>query len=240
MALPKLEHPKFDLTIPSTKAKISFRPYTVKEQKILLMLKESTETEELITNLKDLIASCCIGTINIEKLTYFDIEYIFLKMRSRSVGETSTVTFKCNNTLRENVCGAISEIEVDLNSVEVDFSDSENQDISIENNIIIRLSYPGIRSVKLLEEYDNTRNIDSLIKAICLDIESIKDDETIYDDYSKQELEEFISNLSIDSFESILKFYISAPKLKKKIEFNCKKCGHKDNIMLSGLSDFFD
>lgn len=244
MALPKLQHPTFEVKIPSTQKSFIFRPYTVKEQKILLMLQDSKDPDELVRCIKDLIESCCQGDINADKLTYFDIEYIILKLRSKSVGEIANLAFKCTNTINaedetESVCGATTKLDINLEDINVDFSKSKNKDILIQDSISIRMSYPSIKSAKLLEEYNSSRDSSLLIKAILGDISSISDKEKVYDDFTQEELIEFINSLDLKVFEQFLQFYINSPKLRKNVEFKCRKCGFVGNIVLEGLTDFF-
>ena len=239
MALPKLQHPTFEVKIPSTGKSAIFRPYTVKEQKILLMLQESKEAEELARCVKDLIESCCTTEIKADKLTYFDLEYILLRLRSKSVGEISKLSFRCNNEIEEKICGTTNEIEVNLEDIGVDFSQAKNQQIEIQSGIVMKLNYPSIQSAKLLEQYNRERDLKILIDAISNDVVSILDAEKVYDDFTKDELKEFIQQINLESFKNIIDFYANAPKLRKKIDFICKKCGFKDVITLEGITDFF-
>ena len=238
--LPKLKHPSYEVKIPSNKKTYSFRPYTVREQKILLMMQDSDSVEELTKCITDLIESCSTNNFSTKNLTYFDIEYLFLKIRSKSVGESSNLSFKCNNLLGEDICGHVNKIEVSLEDVEVDFSKSLPKEIQISNNINMNLRYPNIKSAKLLEEYNITKNLDFLISAICEDLESIVDENKIYDEYTQEELKDFLLGLDLNTFKSILEFYVSVPKLSKKINFKCGSCGYEEEVILSGISDFFE
>lgn len=239
MALPKLEHPIYELTVPSTKAKFKFRPYTVKEQKILLMLKESSEPDEIVKVLKELIGSCCLDKIPVNKLAYFDIEYLFLKIRAFSVGEIATLSYKCNNVIEDKKCGVVSSIDVDLNSIEIDFTNVKEKEIELENGIAIVMDYPNLDSSKLILEYKTSDDVGALVAATCNDINLIKDANKVYEEFTKEELTEFINALSLDSFQKIIDFYLSCPNLSKEILFTCKKCGYTENIILKGLRDFF-
>jgi hypothetical protein len=241
MPLPNLQHPKFDVKLPSNGKIYSFRPYTVKEQKILLMLKESIDSEEVSGAIKTLITSCCLsGEIPVDKLTYFDIEYIFLQIRINSVGEISKLSYVCNNIIDNNKCGQINSLELNLREIDVDFSDASKNNIDIGRGLTLNLSYPGINSTKDLQEYDKTRNLDTLFKIIYNDVNYIADSEQIWDDFTESEFIEFLNNLDIESFESILNFYLNVPKLKKEIIYKCKKCNYTENIILEGISDFFE
>jgi hypothetical protein len=237
--LPKLSHPTYEVKIPSNKKTYKFRPYTVREQKILLMMQESDSVEDLSRCITDLIESCSLNPISADKLTYFDVEYLFLKIRSKSVSETTTVSYKCNNQINGEVCSAINEIEIALDDIEVSFENSITGEIKITDDIFIKLKYPNAKSAKALELYNITKDTDYLTEAINEDLESIMDSEKIYDDYTKEELQDFLNSLDLSVFKNILDFYINTPRLSKNINFNCKKCNYSETIVLSGLSDFF-
>ena len=239
--LPKLNHPKYEVKIPSTGKPYKFRPYTVKEQKILLMMQDSTDIDELTECVKDLIISCSLSdNFSVNSLTYFDIEYLFLKIRSKSVGESTQISFKCNNIVEDTICGQINKIEVSLDDVAVDFSDTPNNVIQITSDINMKLSYPSITSAKFLEQYNVSKDIQHLISAISLDIINITDSEKVYDDFSPEELTDLLMSLELAAFSKIISFYANCPKIKKEIQFNCPKCGYNEQIVLSGLSDFFE
>ena len=240
MALPKLNHPTIDVKIPSTKEKATFRPYTVKEQKILLMLKESSSPEEIVQVLKNLISSTCVGKINPEKLAYFDIEYLFLKIRAFSVGEKTQVNYKCNNVVEDSTCGSVTPIDIDISDIEVDFSGVVPQEIQVGKDIVIKFRYPSIESANWILDYRTNNNFDSLIKAIVSDVTLVKDSDSIYDDFTQEELTEFVNSLPLEAFDKVLQYYISCPTVKKKVNFKCKKCGYSEDIILSGIQDFFE
>lgn len=243
MSLPKLEHPGFDVTIPSNKKIVRFRPYTVREQKILLLLKESTETVEITNLLIELIESCCLGNIEAKKLAYFDIEYIFLRLRSKSVQESVDLSYKCNNTVNDILCGKINTYSIDLESINVDLSNRDNT-INIDNNnnpISIEMNYPTIFSIKSIEEYNSTRNVELLLNTIANDLESITDINNAikYDSFTRIEIIEYLKDLPLEAFDKFLQFYNNMPTLTKNIDYKCSKCGFTEVITLSGLIDFF-
>jgi hypothetical protein len=238
--LPKLQHPTFDVIIPSTKVKYQFRPYTVKEQKILLLMQEIESVEELAGLIIQLIDSCAVSTnFSTKKLTYFDIEYIFLKIRTKSVGDDTTISFRCNNTVDGEVCGETNLLKVRLDDIEVDFTGSTSNQIQINPTTFLHMNYPSVDSAQSLEKYNTTKDLKMLFDAIVYDLDHIIADGKVYDDFSGEELEEFLNSLDIQSFKAILDFYINTPKLKKILNFTCKKCQYNDVIVLSGLIDFF-
>lgn len=243
MPLPKLQHPTFDVTIPSTKKVYSFRPYTVREQKILLMMKESGTTEEIIKNVKGLILSTCQEDLSkiIDTFTFFDIEYIFLQIRINSVGETSKLSYRCNNVLEDSErCNHINVLEIDLREAQVDFSQTPSSQITIPGGYWLSLKYPAINTAESISEYHNTQDLDVLIKLIWNCIESIGSESGIIEDYNLEEFSEFIKSLEVDSFEKILAFLISQPILRITANYSCEKCGYSEELILEGISDFFE
>ena len=237
--LPKLAHPSYEVIIPSNKKTYKFRPYTVKEQKILLMMQDSESIGDLTRCITDLIESCSLNPISIKSLTYFDIEFLFLKIRSKSVGETTKLSFKCNNIVDDTVCGTSNEFEISLDEVEVSFENSISNQIEVSKDIFIKLRYPNVESAKYLELYNKTKEVSYFVSAIGEDLECIMDSDKVYDDFTQEELTEFINSLDLKAFKNILEFYINTPKLTKDLMFNCKKCKYSETIVLSGLSDFF-
>jgi hypothetical protein len=203
------------------------------------MMQDSDSVEDLARCMTDLIESCSIKEFSTKSLTYFDIEYLFLKIRSKSVGETTKINFRCNNIVEEQTCGAINEVEINLEDVAVSFENSISNEIQINDNLYMKLRYPNVTSAKFLELYNTTKDLDYLIKSISEDLESIMDSEKMYDDFNDDELKEFLNSMDLNTFKKILEFYINTPKLTKDIEFTCKKCKYNEMIVLSGLSDFF-
>jgi predicted phage-related endonuclease len=203
------------------------------------MMQESESIEDITRTITDLIESCSLNPFSTKSLTYFDIEFLFLKIRSKSVGETTKMSFKCNNIVDDNICGTVNEFEVSLDDVEVSFANSSSNEIAVAKDIFIKLRYPSAESTKCLELYNKTKEVHYFVSAVAEDLETIMDSEKVYDDFTQEELTEFINSLDLKVFKSILEFYINTPKLTKEISFNCKKCKYSETIVLSGLSDFF-
>jgi len=240
LALPKLQHPTFELKIPSSGNKYLFRPYTVKEQKILLTVKDSEDENEVTDLLNQLISSCCMSKdCNPKKLAYFDIEYIFLKLRAKSVGEVVDLSYKCNNTVNDTPCGTTNSFPINLDKVEVVFDNKDANTFEIQDGLTVKMNYPTLSTMNLVEKYNKTKDLDNLIQAIVNSLDYISDDSGTYDTFTPEEATEFITGLNINSFEKFLTFFISLPKIKEKIEFKCSKCGYSDDIWVSGLLDFF-
>lgn len=233
MALPKLKFPVYELKIPSTKKTESFRPFLVKEEKILLMAKQSSDPTEIFRAMKQIINNCCINdSFDIDKLAIFDLEYLFLRLRSFSVNNIAKVSYRDNDDEK------VYDFEIDLNTIEVLFPESVNNVIKITEETGIKMKYP---SASLFDDKEYFKSgEDSLYELIIRCIDKIYDGEEIYDpsDYTKEELTEFLDNVGIKVYQEIMKFMENNPKLYYKIEYVNSK-GNSRNIELTTLTDFF-
>ena len=185
MALPKLNHLPFEIKIPSTGKGMMFRPYTVKEQKYLLMMKNETNQYEIVKLLQTLIGSCSLSeTINISKLSYFDIIYIFVKLRAKSVGEIIDLKYKCNNNTNDQQCNNVVTIKLNLDEVQVNTNINNKNEFSVGNGITIKLRYPSLEAMADIEEFRKSNNIDYLIRGLAKCLEYVSDKETIYESFT--------------------------------------------------------
>jgi len=235
MALPILESPKYTVEIPSTKKVIEYRPFLVKEEKILLMAQESQDSREMLGAMKDIIRACTFEKVEVNMLTTFDLEYIFLKLRSKSVGEISHVNIKCSS------CEVQNPVEINLDEVAVKFDDSVSKTIMITDVVGVNMRYIRVRDMNALT--DNKKSQSDLINDVVIaSIESIFDAEKVYpaENSSKAELITFINSLNRSQMQKIESFIAAAPSLKQTVEFKCKGCGHDNQLELSGTQAFFD
>lgn len=239
MALPKLNAtPKYELTIPSNGKTVRFRPYLVKEEKVLMMASESKDSKAILNAVVDTIKDCLEenSMVDISKLTTFDIEYMFTKIRSKSVGEISKVNVRC----QKNECDHIQEIEIDLDTVEVPVKKGQNT-VRITEDIAIQLNWPSYKMV-IDENLTEAKNdITSVFSMIAGSIESILvgDERLSAKDQTKEELLEFINSMTSSQFEKITDFFSDIPQMEKCISFNCQKCNQTNDLKLKGMSDFF-
>lgn len=237
MALPIInESPKYHLTIPSTKKKVFYRPFLVKEQKTLLMALESKDQKTIVRAISDTISSCVIDPINVKSLATFDVEYIFTQIRSKSVGETSEIKIKCKE------CNADNDVVIDLSKIQVEVKE-ELPLIELTSQYKLKMRYP--RYDQLLDTLPNNEKSPSIadvlfkLAVVCLDKLMTDDDIINFDEESDEEKIKFLDNLNSDQFKKIMEFVQSLPKLSEKIEFDCSKCKHHNEYMLEGLDDFF-
>lgn len=227
MALPKITHPVFKITIPSTKKALNFRPYTVKEEKLLLFVKDNDNLSESIDVLKQIINNCCVDGIDVNKLALFDIEYIFIKLRARSVDSTIELNYRKGTE--------VTPFVIDLNSVEIKFDPKHERKFIVYDNIGVSMNYPTFEDMTNLEK-TNTDNdfFDLFINSI----DTVFDDTKVYDEFTKEEIEEFIFSLPRECIEKIKTFFDTMPVLEHKQTVKYKD-GSTEEVVLRGLKDFF-
>ena len=237
MALPKLTTPTYELEVPSTDEKIKYRPFLVKEEKILLIAMESGEQESIVTAIKDIVTECTYGKVDLGSLPMFDVEYIFLQIRSKSVGEVSTLKLLCPDDKETYV-----NVDVDLSEVMVHVDKGHNPKIELTKEMGMIMTYPTIDSLNDVGGSDiNASNMLDVISSCVLQIYDKKGEE-VFDakDQTKQELVEFVEQLNTKQFEEVQKFFDTMPKLKHTIEVENPKTKVKSKIELQGLNDFFE
>ena len=237
MALPKLTTPTYELEVPSTDEKIKYRPFLVKEEKILLIAMESGEQESIISAIKDIVTECTYGKVDLGNMPMFDVEYIFLQIRSKSVGEVSTLKLLCPDDKETYV-----NVDVDLSEVMVHVDKGHNPKIELTEEMGMIMTYPTIDSLTDVGAMDiNTSNMLDVIASCVLQIYDKKGEE-VFDakDQTKQELIEFVEQLNTKQFEEVQKFFDTMPKLKHTIEVENPKTKVKSKIELQGLNDFFE
>ena len=237
MALPKLTTPTYELEIPSTDEKIKFRPFLVKEEKILMMAMESKKSADIVQAVKEIVEECTFNKINISDMPMFDIEYIFLQIRSKSVGEVSKIRVLCPDDGK-----TYANLDLDLNEVKVQVGDDHTNKIELNNGMGIIMKYPTIDSFKESGIQDiNASNMLEVIGGCILQIYE-EEGKKVYDpkDQTKKELTDFIEQLTTDQFKHIQKFFDTMPKLKHEITVKNPKTKKDNKITLTGLNDFFE
>lgn len=239
MALPKISAPTFEITLPVSKKSIQFRPFLVKEQKILLMAMESGEKGVIESNVKHILNNCLISDIDIDSLPIVDIEYYFLNIRARSVGEVVESKYKCENEVDGVVCNNTMDTKFNILDVQVDMPKDLNDKIQITPTVGVKLRYPNFDLVDKLQDLDNATDIAFELIIEC--IEYVYDEDNLYyaHETPREELMAFLESLTKDQFEKIEEFVENLPKLKKEIEVTCKKCGFSHKIKVEGLESFF-
>jgi hypothetical protein len=240
MALPKLEVPTYELKLPVSNKTIKYRPYLVKEQKALMMALESSDAKTIQHNVREILNVCTLSKdVDIDDLPIIDIEYYFIQLRAKSVGEISESKYRCNNEVDEKVCGNVMEAKVNLLEVEPVQTEYVDPEIQLTENITVKMKYPSFSLVKDSIELDDITEVTFNMMANC--IEYVYDGEQFH--YAKEqttaELVEFIEQLNQEQFEKMEKFFNSVPKLSKRIEMKCSKCGFQHHLDVEGLESFF-
>jgi len=237
MSLPKIDVPLYDLTVPSSGKKIKFRPYLVKEQKMLLMAatSEAEDSAQILTTIKQVINNCTYGSIDIDSLPIFDIEYIFLKLRCKSVGEIIEPSIRCHT----EGCNNIIQLSINLNDIEVTNNTVSNR-IELTNKVGIVMKYPTLEVEKKIISIGDALLQNYSVLYECVD--QIYDETTSHSrsDFTLEEFQEFIENLDSDQFEKVLNFFNNIPKIFKEVEYTCSKCKTPGKVVLQGLADFLD
>ena len=237
MALPKLTTPTYELEIPSTDEKISYRPFLVKEEKILLMAMESGKNEDIVNAVKQIVSECTFNKLKVGTMPMFDIEYIFLNIRSKSVGEISKLRMLCPDDKK-----TYTDVEVNLEEVKVQVNDDHTNKIELGNKMGMIMTYPTIDSFTEtgLQEI-NASNMTSLISGCIMQIYE-DDGEKVYEakDQTQKELQEFIESMNTSQFKKVQHFFDSMPRLKHDMEVKNPKTKKVTKITLSGLNDVFE
>lgn len=236
MALPKLNHPTYEVKLKSIEKPVRFRPFLVKEEKILLMARESEDVAEVRNAIMQILNNCCLDDIDIEKLPLFDLEMFFIHLRAKSVGENLKLNLNCRNKLTDgSTCDSKTEYVIDLNKVHYeDSGQMVESKIDITEDIGIKLKYPDINIL-----FDLPINYDFIIKVIVDNVEYVYDKESIYRDFTKEELLEFLNGLELDVLERIGNFFSSMPVIVLSDTLVCPKCNYEHNIKTENLLSFF-
>ena len=236
MALPKLTTPTYELEIPSTDEKIKYRPFLVKEEKILMMAMESKSSADITQAVKDIVMECTFNKVKIDDMPMFDVEYIFLNVRSKSVGEVSKLKLLCPDDGK-----TYADVEVNLSEVKVQVGDDHTNKIDLGNGMGMIMKYPTIDSFK--ESGIKDINPSNMLEVISTCILQIYEEEgkKVYDtkDQTKKEVTDWIEQLNTKQFKDVQNFFETMPKLKHEITIKNPKTKKESKIMLNGLNDFF-
>ena len=235
MALPKVNTPTYELVVPSTDEKVKFRPFLVKEEKILLIAMEAQEQSGILNAVKDIVKSCTFDKFDVNRAPIFDIEYIFLNIRAKSVGEVSTVNLRCPDDNETFV-----QTEIDLTKVDVQITEGHTNKIELTDEMGMIMTYPTLDSFTDSTTVINASNMLDVI-ASCVSQIYDKKGEDVYDakDSTKQEIVDFLESLNSKQFLEIQKFFDTMPKLTHTVNIENPETKVKSDITLTGLNDFF-
>ena len=235
MALPTINTPTYELVVPSTDEKVKYRPFLVKEEKILLIAMEAQEQSGILNAVKDIVKSCTFDKFDVNRAPIFDIEYIFLNIRAKSVGEVSTVNLRCPDDNETFV-----QTEIDLTKVDVQITEGHTNKIELTDEMGMILQYPTLDSFTDSTTVINASNMLDVI-ASCVSQIYDKKGEDVYDakDSTKQEIVDFLESLNSKQFLEIQKFFDTMPKLTHTVTIENPETKVKSDITLTGLNDFF-
>ena len=234
MSLPKINTPEYTLVIPSTDEEVRYRPFLVKEEKILLIAQETGGDKAIYDAIRSIIKSCCLDQVDIDKLPLFDMEYIFLNIRAKSVGEVAKLKVKCPDDEETEV-----EVEVDLSKVQVQMDEKHDARIQLTDDIGILMSYPSFDTVGFQTEAELKTK--TLFEVICNCLYQIWEGEETHDamDYSLKDKMAFLESLNHEQFEKIQTFFETMPTVKQDIEVTNPKTNVTSTVTLQGMNAFF-
>ena len=230
MALPKINTPTYELKLRTIEEPVKYRPFLVKEEKILMVAAETGNDTNVINAVIDIVKECTFNKIDVTKLPIFDVEYLFLNIRSKSVGESVKVNVTCPDDNKTMVSK-----EINLNDVKVHLTEERKNVVNVNDNIKVVMKYPTLKDVTTID----IKNLNELFKVIPNCIESVYEGENIIEDFTKDEAEEFINSLNSQQFGNIQKFFVTMPKLKHDVKVKNPHTQVESDVTLEGLQSFF-
>lgn len=242
MALPKVATPKYDLSLPISGKTIKFRPFLVKEQKVLLQALEMGNENQTLNAQEDILHACTFGEVDIDKLPVADVEFLLLAIRSKSVGEKVEMFFRCQNTVPDadgdpSTCAKRIPVVINLNEVELDAPEKSRKVMLSESvGVLLReINWGDAKKIRSLES-----EVEQAYATILATIDNVFDAENVYsrNDFTDEELKQFFENLYATDFKEIEQFAAKIPTVHKKLDLECPSCHRKEEIELRGVADF--
>jgi len=233
MALPKLDTPTYQLELPSNQQVVKYRPFLVKEQKILMMAQDADDKEDSYNMLAEIVDGCTFNNVDIKTMPIFDFEYLFMKIRCKSVGESTELSVLCPDDNETRV-----PITVNLDGIDVQVEDGHSNVVGVNDSIKIIMRYPTVNDIKSVGEAETLNNVMTLLK-VC--INEIHDGDTIHNmiDVTSKELDEFVDSLPTETFEKMATFFDTMPKLTHVIEVKNPKTEVTSEVVIQGMESFF-
>jgi hypothetical protein len=237
MALPQVGYPTYELELPSTGKTVKYRPFLVKEEKVLLLALESQDEKQITNAVKDLIKNCVVSkNIKVDQLPLFDLEFLFLRIRAASIGETLNLTVTC---LDDNVTKV--DVQININDIEVKKQPEHSSKIEFEENFGIVMNYPSMQRFVEMDFLQKELSTEEVFDLIAEGIDQIYQGDEVYDSSTttKKEFREFVESLTTKQFENIQKFYETSPKLQYTFSVTNPNTGEESEYVLEGLQSFF-
>lgn len=240
MALPMNTMPTFNTVVPSTGKRVRYRPFVVKDEKALMIAQQSEDPIVMVDTLKAVIKSCILDEIDVDSLATFDLEYLFIQLRGKSVGETIELLFSCDEDHGELNDKAKQKVTIDLSTIKVEKSPDHSNKIILFGDVGVVLKYPTLESTKKLESM-SADNLDNVFDVIADSIDFIFQGEDVFyaKEQKKEELLQFINNLSSEQFIKLQKFFDTMPKVRTEVDYKCPICGKEHHRVLEGIQSFF-
>ena len=232
MGLPKLSYPTFQITLPSTNEQLMLRPFLVREEKILLTAQQTEDPKEVIQAIKQVIGNCVVGEFDADQMTTFDLEYVFIKLRARSVNNIITLTYRDSDDNQRY------DVKCDLDEVQITYDANHTKVVQVNDAMTIVMKYPNALLMQSLDPNLPESEIFFQLLISCLD--EIIDGGNHYkvSEYSREEVEEFVATLDVNTFEKIQLFFQTMPKIKHELSY-INSLGNERKIVLDSINDFF-
>ena len=238
MPLPKIATPTYELELPSTGQSIDYRPFLVKEEKLLVLALETEDTKQITTAIKNVLKNCVLTKgIRVDQLPTFDIEFLFLNIRGKSVGEEIEVNIVCPDDEETQV-----PVTINLDDIGIQKNDTHSNQIKLDKDLMMELKYPSLEQfIKNNFDFDDANAMDQSFDLIaaCIDKIYTADEVWAVADCTKKEVKEFLEQMNSSQFKEIEKFFETMPKLSHKVSFVNPKTGKENTVILEGLSSFF-
>jgi hypothetical protein len=241
MSLPKIDLPIYEVPLPSSGKTVRIRPFVVKEEKLLLIAAESKDENEIITVTKQVINNCLIdGDVDVEKLPFFDVDFLFIALRAKSIGEAVEMRFVCNNVIEEDVvCDHSFNANIDISTATFTKDETISANIALNDRIAVKMKYPSYGVLRAISDEDGT--MERKIKIMMNSIDFITEGEEVHSskDYSKDEMRSFIENLTEEQFQKLEKFVANFPSFAVNLDAECGKCKYVHRIEYTDFASFF-
>jgi hypothetical protein len=244
MTLPKIDKPIFEVYLKSLDKIVKYRPFLVKEEKLLLMASEGQDIKQVIDVVRQIARNCIVDDINVDTLPLFDIEMLFLHLRAKSVGEVASIRFKCENVIKkeddtEQTCGFFTDLDYNILDSKYSTDEAISDIVKLSDTVSMKMKFPDIS--KIANYREDFENLDFVISFIVENIDSIISGDEIYDTktVSKEELTTFVEELSSQQIGAVTAFFNSAPKVVANIKYKCTQCGMDHDFNVEGIQNFF-
>lgn len=240
MALPRIQHPIVKINVHSLGREVQFRPFLVKEEKLLLIAKESMEPDEIRTAITQIVQNCCLDEdLDVKTLPLFDIEMIFITLRSKSVGEMVQLVFHCTNEVDGKECNTDTDYALNLEKVKYVFPEGHTDKIMLTDKMGIQLKYPTLAEEVKFEANDEV--FEAILHMLFNYVVCVFDEDNVYrpEEFGEEEFKEFIETLTVDKLNAIQQFFVTSPKVVLEDTTECKACGHEHKIYSEDLLSFF-